>query len=143
MGQAMNANGLPPELPVMAALVESGLTNRRPGRDGSAGYFRLKTSIWNAGEYTGYPDHPELQLLWFVRYAEQVRRFRLARGAPDPKQSASRYGEWAADVIRPAASQRGRYQRRLAQARQLLAPMAAPAAPGTGAPAAAPAVPTP
>ncbi|HEX6021407.1 MAG TPA: CHAP domain-containing protein, partial [Solirubrobacter sp.] len=125
-GQA-EKRGLPPELPVMAALVESGLKNVNFGDADSVGYFQMRVGIWNQGEYAGYPDKPELQLDWFLDQAEAVKQQRIAAGKPidDPNQ----YGEWVADVERPAAQYRGRYQERLEEARQLLAARPAAAAP--------------
>jgi cobalamin biosynthesis protein CobT len=42
--------GLPPELPVMAALVESGMHNLPGGDADSVGFFQMRTSIWDQGE---------------------------------------------------------------------------------------------
>jgi cell wall-associated NlpC family hydrolase len=82
------------------------------------GFFQMRVSIWNQGAYSGYPDKPERQLQWFLDHAEAVKKQRLARGLPidDPKQ----YGDWIADVERPAAQYRGRYQPHLTEARELL-----------------------
>jgi NlpC/P60 family len=118
-GEAQRA-GLPAELPVMASLVESGLRNVPLG-DGdadSAGFFQMRVGIWNKGDYSGYPQRPELQLKWFLDQAAAVRRQRIASGKPidDPGS----YGEWIADVERPAAQYRGRYQLRLEEAQKLL-----------------------
>jgi hypothetical protein len=79
----------------------------------------MRTSIWNSGAYAGYPDRPQLQLQWFLDHAEAVRQQRVAEGlsVDDPKQ----YGDWIADVERPAAEYRGRYQLRLPEAQSLLA----------------------
>ena len=65
-----------------------------------------------------HPDKPELQVKWFLDQAEAVKKQRLARGesVTDQKQ----YGDWVADIERPAAQYRGRYQLRLDEARQLL-----------------------
>jgi hypothetical protein len=103
--------GLPPELPVMAALVESGLQNLPGGDADSVGFFQMRASIWNSGPYAGYADRPELQLDWFLDHAKEV-----GGRVGDP----SGYGEWIADVERPAEQYRGRYQERLEEARQLL-----------------------
>ena len=119
--------GLPAELPVMAALVESGMRNLPGGDADSVGFFQMRTSIWNRGDYAGYDQQPQLQLDWFLDHAEEVRRQRMAQGLPvrDPNH----YGEWIADVERPAEQYRGRYQLRLAEARELLSRSRAPAAP--------------
>jgi len=114
--------GLPPELPVMAALVESGLTNLPYGDADSAGFFQMRVSIWNTGPYAGFPDEPELQLKWFIDQALLVMRQRLAAGISleqllgDPQG----WGDWIADVEQPAEADRGRYQLRLEDARSLI-----------------------
>ena len=52
------AAGLPAELPVMAALVDSGLVNLSAGDSDAVGYFQMRLGIWNTGEYEGYPETP-------------------------------------------------------------------------------------
>jgi hypothetical protein len=113
------AAGLPGELPIMASLVESGLHNIRS--DGTtAGYFRIPESTWNRGDYAGFPNSPELQMKWFVDQALAVKTQRIGDGnlffGSDPGQ----WGEWIADVERPAEVLRGRYQLRLDEARLLM-----------------------
>lgn len=115
------ARGIPGELPVMAALVESGMRNLKPGDSDSAGYFGMRTTIWNTGEYAGYPDDPELQLKWFIDQAIAVRSQKIAAGDSDYGQDEAVWGEWVADVQRPAEQYRGRYQLRLGEARELIA----------------------
>jgi cell wall-associated NlpC family hydrolase len=118
-GQAQK-RGVPAELPVMAALVESGLRNVPLG-DGdadSAGFFQMRVGIWNKGDYGGYPQRPELQLKWFLDQAAAMKRQRVGSGKPIDEPSS--YGEWIADVERPAAQFRGRYQERLEEAQKLL-----------------------
>src|SRR5919202_2388852 len=111
--------GLPPELPVMAALVESGLANLGFGAADAAGFFQMRLSIWNHGEYAGFPERPELQLLWFVHQATAIRE--LHRHAdPTFGDDPTRWGEWIADVERPPEQLRGRYQLRLDEARALI-----------------------
>jgi cell wall-associated NlpC family hydrolase len=102
----------------MASLVESGLRNLGYGDADSVGFFQMRTSIWNHGEYQGYAHRPALQLRWFLDHAEAVKRQRLAEGRSvhDPRQ----YGAWVADIERPAEQYRGRYQLRLEEARSLL-----------------------
>src|SRR4051812_45469302 len=102
----------------MAALVESGMRNLPGGDADSVGFFQMRVSIWDQGDYAGYGDDPEKQLDWFLDQAERVRAQRVARGLAidDPNQ----YGEWIADVERPAAPYRGRYQLRLEDARELI-----------------------
>lgn len=112
---------IPAELPVMAALVESGLKNLNYGDRDSVGFFQMRTSIWNRGEYRGYLSKPDLQLKWFLDTAAQVRLQYIALGKPDPASSPTTYGVWIADIERPAEQYRGRYQKRLAEARTLIA----------------------
>lgn len=111
MARGAAARGIPGELPVMAALVESELVNLTTGSGDSKGYFQMREGIWG-GTYPGFPDHPELQLDWFLDQAARVRT------APYPAEAA--WGEWAADVERPATQNRYKYQLRLAEARGLI-----------------------
>ena len=112
--------GVPGELPVMGALVESGLRNAVVVGGDSVGFFQMRVGIWNQGEYAGYPDNPDLQLKWFLDQALAVKQSRVAGGDTTYGGSESRYGEWAADILRPAAEYRGRYQPRLSEARALI-----------------------
>jgi cell wall-associated NlpC family hydrolase len=118
MASAAQKRGLPPELPVMASLVESGMKNLDGGDADSAGFFQMRVGIWDKGDYSGYRDEPELQLKWFLDHAAAVQKQRVAGGqsVKDPKQ----YGEWIADVENPAAQYRGRYQLQLDEAQALL-----------------------
>ena len=134
MGSRARAADLPPELPVMAALVESNLTNVDDSGSGYAGYFQMSRLYFDSGPYAGFPDRPELQIAWFTSTAASVREQRLATGKPDPLGDESSWGEWIADVEKPATQYRSRYQLRLAEARELLGPgctgAASPSAPG-------------
>ena len=112
--------GLPPELPVMAALVESGVKNLNFGDADSVGFFQMRLSYWDQGAYAGYPDKPELQAKWFIDQALALKRKRISQGLPDFGKDPAKWGEWIADVERPAEQYRGRYQLRLAEARKLL-----------------------
>jgi hypothetical protein len=129
MAGGAGASGLPGELPVMAALVESGIQNLGDPDADNTGFFQIPTRIWNTGKYAGYLEHPELQVQWFVDLALDARKQRLAAGGPDPVLDEKAWGEWIADVERPAEQYRGRYQLRLAQARALIGP-SCPAASG-------------
>jgi hypothetical protein len=135
---------LPRELPVMGALVESSLVNRRLPDVDAAGFFQMRISVWNSGSYAGFPEHPEIQLQWFVDQALAARRKRIAAGAPDPVAVETDWGDWIADVLRPAENMRGRYQLRLDEARALIGAACVPAAgdvptaPGSIVPAPAP-----
>ena len=119
----------------MASLVESGMKNLNYGDADSVGFFQMRVGIWNQGAYAGYPEKPELQVKWFLDQAEAVKKQRLGAGksVDDPNQ----FGEWIADVERPAEQYRGRYQTKLEEADGLLgsAPRARRvAARGPGAP---------
>ena len=118
MAKQAQDRGLPPELPLMASLVESGMKNLNFGDADSVGFFQMRVGIWNQGDYAGFPDDPELQVKWFLDNAETVKKARIAAGKPidDP----SSFGEWIADVERPAEQYRGRYQLKLEEAQGLL-----------------------
>jgi hypothetical protein len=115
MGAYAKRAGLPPELPVMAALTESGLRNLNYGDRDSVGFFQMRLGIWDEGPYAGYPDHPELQIRWFIDHAVAVRDEN-----PALAQSPDSWGEWVADVEQPAAQYRYRYQLQLQAAQALL-----------------------
>ena len=118
MASEAEKRGLPAQLPVMAALVESSLSNVDFGDADSLGYFQMRVSIWER-DYPGFAKDPEKQIDWFLDTAEGVKEQRIARGQSidDPSQ----FGEWIADVERPAEQYRGRYQLRLDEANKLLA----------------------
>ena len=129
MARADLAGALPGELPVMAALVESGVANLKYGDADSLGYFQMRTSIWNKGAYAGYPDNPNLQIKWFVDQALAVEGDRSRRGLASRLDDSSQWGAWIADIERPAQQYRGRYQPRLAEARSLIGDACAGAGP--------------
>ncbi len=112
--------GLPGELPVMAALVESGLRNIPYGDADSVGFFQMRLSVWDHGEYAGYLARPELQLRWFVDRAVALRDARRAAGDPTFGEDPATWGRWIADVEMPYEGYRGRYQLQLDAARALL-----------------------
>ena len=113
MARSAADRGLPRELPVMAAIAESGLRNLR-GED-YHGFFGMHESL-NAGVYRGFPSRPELQLRWFLDSAAAVRQRRIAEGMPDPAADERDFGLWVADVERPAPQNRSGYQPHLAEA---------------------------
>ena len=120
MAARAQAAGIPPELPVMAALVESRLSNINFGDADSIGFFQMRTSIWDQGEYAGYGQDPEKQIKWFIDHAVHEKEKRVADGYRNFLSDESKWGDWVADVERPAEQYRGRYQERLAEARALL-----------------------
>ncbi len=122
MAHGARARGIPGELPVMGGLVASGLRNLSGGDADEVGFFGMRESIWNQGPYAGFPDHPELQLKWFIDHALAVRTTRIAAGDADFGLDPGLWGEWIADVLLPAEQFRGQYQPKLAEARQLIGP---------------------
>src|SRR3954467_2741009 len=118
LGREAEKRGLPKQLPVMASLVESGVKNLNYGDADSVGFFQMRVGTWNQGAYAGFPEKPELQVKWFLDQAEAVKKQRIARGqsVTDPKE----FGDWIADVERPAEQYRGRYGLRLGEANGLL-----------------------
>ena len=118
MARSAGERGLPHELPVMAAIAESGLRNLRG--DTYSGFFGMHESL-NAGEYRGFPRNPQLQVNWFLDSASAVRQLRVAVGRPDPAADERSFGNWIADVERPAPENRSGYQPHLAEARSLVA----------------------
>src|SRR5918994_939512 len=118
MARGAADRGLPHELPVMAAIGESGLRNL--SGDSYAGFFGMHVSL-NTGDYRGFPRNPDLQLRWFTDTATLVRQRRVAQGRPDPAKDPAAYGSWIADVERPAREYRSRYQTHLEEARGLIA----------------------
>ena len=103
----------------MAALVESDLRNVQGGDADSLGLFQMRVSVWDR-QYPGYAHHPELQVRWFVDQALAVKRARLAAGDATFGRDPAGWGEWVADIERPAERLRGRYAERLDEARRLL-----------------------
>jgi hypothetical protein len=112
--------GLPPELPVMASLVESGVKNLKGGDADSAGFFQMRVGIWDQGAYAGYRQDPHLQAKWFIDEALAVKRKAIAAGDVNFGKDPSKWGDWIADIERPAAQFRYRYGLRLGEARNLL-----------------------
>jgi hypothetical protein len=118
MARGAAERGLPHELPVMAAIAESGIRNLRGGS--YHGFFGMHESL-NRGDYRGFPRRPELQLRWFLDTAAAVRQRRVAEGSPDPAADEEAFGIWIADVERPSPENRSGYQRHLGEARRLVA----------------------
>jgi hypothetical protein len=120
MAAAAQKAGLPPQLPIMAALTESGLHNLSGGDRDSVGFFQMRVGIWNQGAYAGYPQNPDLQLKWFIDQALAIKAQRLARGETAFQTDPNQWGNWIADVERPQEDLRYRYQTHLDAANQLL-----------------------
>jgi hypothetical protein len=109
MARGAALRDLPQELPVMAALAESGMRNLNTSGNPFAGFFSMHRSL-SKGPYRGFPRMPDLQLLWFLDTAVYVRQREIAEGHEDYGADASGYGIWIADVERPAPENRDGYQ---------------------------------
>ena len=113
--------GLPPELPVMAALVESGVANNPRRRRGLGRLLSdARRRSGTRASTRGYPENPKLQAKWFIDHALALKGKRIAAGDAQFGKDPATWGNWIADVERPAAQYRGRYQMRLGEARGLL-----------------------
>ena len=123
MARGAADRGMPHELPVMAAIAESGIRNL--SGPSYAGFFGMHESL-NSGDYRGFRRNPTLQLRWFLDTAALVRQRRVAVGRTDPAADPSSFGSWIADVERPAPQYRSRYQPHLGEARELIASKCAP-----------------
>ena len=106
MAARASAAGLPDELPVMAALVESGLQNVANGSADSVGFFQMRVDIWSQGAYFGYPNQPELQVKWFLDQAIAVRNAAIAH---------SHRGLERADVLAGGSTPRSGHRNRIAR----------------------------
>ena len=119
MARAAALRDVPQELPVMAALAESGLRNLNRRGNPFAGFFSMHRSL-NKGDYRGFPRNPQLQLDWFLDTAVIVRQRELANGAEDYAATSDDLGLWIADVERPAPQNRDGYQPYFDDADELL-----------------------
>jgi len=119
MARAAALRDVPEQLPVMAALAESGLRNLDKRSNPFAGFFSMHRSL-NKGAYRGFPKNPELQLRWFLDTAVIVRQRELAEGDDEYAGDPASYGIWIADVERPARENRDGYQPFLDDAEGLL-----------------------
>jgi hypothetical protein len=119
MARAAALRDVPEELPVMAALAESGLRNLNKRGNPFAGFFSMHRSL-NKGAYRGFPKNPELQLRWFLDTAVIVRQREIAEGDEHYAVDPTAYGIWIADVERPTPENRDGYQPYLDDAGELL-----------------------
>ena len=117
MGSAVQGAGLPPERPVMAALVQSGLRNMTDGDADAMGFFQMRVGIWDRGEYAGYRDNP-------VRCLRARRQDGPEDGHAVVGRDLGSCGKWIDNIDRPGEDVGGHtaddYQSRLGEARQLL-----------------------
>lgn len=119
MARAAALRDVPEELPVMAALAESGLRNLNRHGNPFAGFFSMHRSL-NAGPYRGFSKNPDLQLRWFLDSAVLVRQREIAAGEDQYAADPTAYGIWIADVERPTRENRAGYQPYLDDAGRLL-----------------------
>jgi hypothetical protein len=119
MARAASLRDVPEQLPVMAALAESGLRNLHERGNPFAGFFSMHRSL-NKAPYKGFRKDPDLQVRWFLDTAVIVRQRKLAEGNEDYGVDPSSYGIWIADVERPAPQNRKGYQPYLDDAQDLL-----------------------
>jgi hypothetical protein len=120
MARGAALRDLPQELPVMAGLAESGLRNLRHPGGSFFGFFGMHASL-NAGAYRGFPKNPELQLRWFTDTAVAVRQRTIAESGQAFGARPAEFGEWVADIERPAPENRDGYQPYFDDADALLA----------------------
>jgi len=119
MARGAALRDVPQELPVMAALAESGLRNLNKRGNPFAGFFSMHRSL-GKGPYRGFQRRPELQLLWFLDTAVLIRQQAIANGHEDYAADSDGYGVWIADVERPAPENRDGYQPYFDDADELL-----------------------
>ena len=104
----------------MAALVESGLTQPRlRGRATRSGFFQMRVGHLEPGRRT--PATPSGRSSSSTGSSTRPRRSSSSASRAGCRSTTRKqYGEWIADVERPAEQYRGRYQLRLSEARELL-----------------------
>jgi hypothetical protein len=99
MATRASERGVPGELPVMAALVRSGLRNQTAGGQGRAGYFGMLQRLWEAGSYAGFPADPAIQMDWFINQMIAIRDRAIFLGALQFGERTSQWGEWIAAAL--------------------------------------------
>lgn len=133
MAREAESRGLPPELPVMAALTETGdtLRNLVNGDRDSVGFFQIRVSIHGSAAVAT----PEAQLAWFLSTAARSplgrtarqngwsadlfkEKIAAARGAGNTGELSLWLGRWCQDVERSAFPDR--YEQRYGLARKLI-----------------------
>ena len=91
MASEAEKRGLPPQLPVMAALVESNLHERQLRRRRLARLLPDARLIRNNGDYAGFADDPKKQIDWFLdtRRARQGAARRRAANRSTTRASSA------------------------------------------------------
>lgn len=107
--------------PILVLTAAVGLA-AQAGATAASPYRGVPGTIVNtpANNYAGYPERPEAQATRFIGHPVTLKKARIAAGEADFGEDPSTWGNWIADVERPAARYRGRYQPRLQDARALL-----------------------
>ena len=135
MAHEAEKRGLPPQLPIMASLVESGMKNLNFGDADSVGFFQMRVGIWDQGPTPASRTSPSCRSSGSSTQAEAVktprdrrrqadrrpqlvrrldrRRRAPGRAVPRPLPAAARRGPGPALAAAPAAGPRpGRRGRR-------------------------------
>lgn len=94
MARRATAVGVPEQLPVIAALAQSRLSDSRSDGQDAAGFFRMSLQAWDRGPYNGFAKDPDLQLAWFLDRAVVVRAERVAAGDDAYGQDPSSWRQW-------------------------------------------------
>lgn len=122
MGAAAQKYGLPPELPVMAALAESGLKNHAPYPDGGPSYDDLAMGFFsihpsrarsNGYDWEQMRRRPQLQIEWFIGEANKIKSRWASKGP-------SGYPGWIQDIEKSANPTGSQYAAQYSRARSLL-----------------------
>ncbi|HEX8157804.1 MAG TPA: NlpC/P60 family protein, partial [Solirubrobacteraceae bacterium] len=120
MARRASDAGIPPELPVMAALAQSGLSDEPPTGQDAAGYFQTSLKAWDRGPYQGLAEDPDLQLAWFLDRAAVVRAERVAAGDSAYGQDPSSWSQWIDAAVQRPDDVRTRDEGGLGAAQRLL-----------------------
>jgi hypothetical protein len=133
MAAEAESRNFPPELPVMAALTETGgtLRNLLDGDRDSVGFFQIRVGVHGAKAV----ETPEAQMQWFLYNASRCplslsgrrsgwsadffrQQIAAARASNNSGQLAAWLGRWCQDIERSAFPDR--YEQRYDQARKLI-----------------------
>ena len=80
----------------------------------------MRTSIWNEGPYKGFAAQPRSSAEVVHRPGGGGEAAADRRGRRGYGNDPAHWGDWVADIERPAEQYRGRYQLQLGTARGLL-----------------------
>jgi len=99
MARNATAAGLPRELPVLAALSASDLTDLRSRRDDAFGFFAMSRARADHGPYAGFAKSPDKQLAWFLDRAAVIRAEHVAAGDDAYGRDPSSWHEWISAAL--------------------------------------------